>query len=118
MKRVSFLLRSKRRDVMQIDGIFTTAGSSAVTGADNTGGGVTARSTTGKITVTLPYFVETVFSYSAQIKIATPDGTYALVDSVTANSSGNCVMTIGTYNSSHAAADTTGVVTWNLVVRE
>lgn len=118
MKRIAFPVTCKRRQVTSIDGIFTTAGTGAVTGADNTGGGTTARTNTGKITVTLPYFVETVFSYSAQLKIGTPDGSYALVDSVTANSSGHCVVVIGTYNSSHAAADTTGVVTWRLVVRE
>lgn len=111
-------LQCNERDVLEFRGILSTNGSGAVTGSANTAQATVARTATGKITITFPTYYAKCFGYGAQLHLGTPNGYYAQVDSVTLNSSGKCVMVIGTYKGSDDSADdTTGTITWALAVR-
>jgi hypothetical protein len=102
------------------DGYFVTNVANAVSGATDTARGSVARTGAGKYTVSLPIFYKDVFGYQVQLHEGAPDGYFAQVDSVVANSAGKAIMVIGVYNPSFAAADPVApaIVTWSATVRQ
>ena len=115
---LQFASKTNQRDINNFSGQFTASGSSAVASEANTARATVARTATGKYTVTFPIFYKDIYGYGASLKVATPAGVSIQVDSITKNSSGKCVMVIGTYAvTSFAAADATGVICWFADVR-
>ena len=122
MSEISFKLGTNRGRVISNSGAFYPAGTSAITGEKNTARATVARTAVGKITVTFNEGFGDFYGSNANLNMATPDGSYAQIDSYTANLNTKAVMVIGTYNASNTAIDVAAnannMVTWEIVVRK
>lgn len=118
MSSIDFKLSTGRGRIDQFDGYFFTDGAGAVSNDIDTVNKVTvAKTGTGKYTVTFPYYLDKVYSYNAKLHATSADhASFAQVDSFVTNSGGKAVMTIGIYTTS-SAANVTGCVTWECIVR-